>query len=76
MIQSIAWYADIEEAGRECETPTEDFIMGLVISNHVRSLTPDAANRDLEEFRENFDSMAKAARIFSAHYPEAVKSAA
>ena len=74
-IQSIAWYADMEEADRGCDTPAQDFLTTLVLHDHVRPLTPDAAARLLEEFRENFDSMVEGARIFTARYPEAVKSA-
>ena len=74
-IQSIAWYADIEEADHGWDAPAQDFLTTLVLHDHVRPLTPDAAARLLEEFRENFDSMVEGARIFTARYPEAVKSA-
>lgn len=75
-VRQIAWYADIEEAKCGCDTPAEEFITGLVLCYQIRGLTPDDVAHDLESFRENFDSMAKAARVFSARYPEAVKSAA
>lgn len=74
-VDLIAWFADIEEADRGSDTPAENFVRSLVMTHHIRGLTPDDAARDLEEFRENFDCMAKAARIFSAKYPEAVKAA-
>ena len=74
-VRQIAWYANIEEAKGGCDTPAEDFITGLVLDYQIRGLTPDDAAHRLEEFRENFDSMAKAASIFAARYPEAVKSA-
>jgi hypothetical protein len=75
-LQSLAWYADIEDADRGCDTPAEEFITLLVLHHHIRALTPDDAAMRLEEFRENFDSMVEGARTFVARYPEAVKSAA
>src|ERR1039458_3438264 len=37
-IQSIAWYADMEEADRGCDTPAQDFLTTLVLHDHVRPL--------------------------------------
>ena len=74
-LQSLAWYVDIEDADCGCDTPAEDFITTLVLHHTVRPLTPDDATRKLEEFRENFDGMVRAARAFTARYPEAVKTA-
>ena len=74
-LQSLAWYADIEDADDGCNAPAEDFITTLVLHHSVRALTPDDATRKLEEFRENFDGMVRAARAFTARYPEAVKAA-
>jgi hypothetical protein len=75
-LQSLAWYVDIEDADCGCDTPAEDFITTLVLHHTVRPLTPDDATRKLEEFRENFDGMVRAARAFTARYPEAVNPAA
>jgi|ERR1017187_6123156 hypothetical protein len=75
-VRSLLWYADIEEADGGCGTPAEDFITSLVLHQAVRPLTPDDAASKLEEFRENFDDMASAARVFAARYPEAFKSTA
>jgi hypothetical protein len=74
-LRSLAWYADIEDADDGCNAPAEDFITTLVLHHSVRALTPDDATRKLEEFRENFDGMVRAARAFTARYPEAVKAA-
>ena len=71
----VAWFAEIHEASRGCNTPAEDFIRMLVREHHDHGLTPDEAADDLEEFRDNFDSMARDARTFTARYPEAVKTA-
>jgi hypothetical protein len=73
-IREVARYADIQMA--DGYDPAGDFIEFLVMTHHMRSLTPNEAAFRLEEFRENFESAAKDARIFSAMYPEAVKSAA
>jgi hypothetical protein len=75
-IREVAQFADIEETDSECNLPAEDFITFLVMSHHARPLTPDVAAFRLEEFRENFANAARDARIFTARYPEAVKSAA
>src|ERR1035437_581424 len=74
-LESIAQYADIREAHNGCDTPAEEFIALLVLHHAARPITPDDVARRLEEFRENFESAAKDARIFTARYPEAVKAA-
>ena len=72
-IREVARYADIQMA--DGYDPAGDFIEFLVMTHHMWSLTPDGASMRLEEFRENFESAAKDARIFTARYPEAVKAA-
>jgi hypothetical protein len=74
-IQSVAWYADIEEAASGCDTPAENFITMLVLHQSIRPVTPADAARKLEEFRENFDSMVESARIFVEKYPQALETA-
>ena len=73
LIREFARYADIQMA--DGYDPAVDFIEFLVMTHHMRSLTPNDAAMRLEEFRENFESAAKDARIFTARYPEAVKAA-
>lgn len=76
-VQQVAQFADLCLNDDGCNTPAEDFITMLVAIHYLRrGLTPDVAAFRLDEFRENFDMMMKAARIFTARYPEAVKPAA
>src|ERR1035441_10243266 len=49
-LQSLAWYADIQENDRGGDTPAEHFIGNLVMIHYLHGLTPDNADRCLEEF--------------------------
>ena len=75
-IQSVARYADIVDAETGCNTPAEEFITGLVDQHYSDGLTPEDVSQDMEQFRENFDSMVRDAKRIVARYPEAFNPAA
>src|ERR1039457_6822693 len=68
--------ADIVDAETGCNTPAEEFITGLVDQHYSDGLTPEDVSQDMEQFRENFDSMVRDAKRIVARYPEAFNPAA
>jgi hypothetical protein len=69
----IAAATDIEEKERGCNTPTEEFLSGLMAHYWTQNcrLTPNDAECELEHFKNCFWAMCDDARRFAETYPEA-----
>ena len=75
-IQSVAWYVHMEIANHGCITPAENFIDSLIMTHRIRGLTPESAASTLEEFQEEFESIAECTKRFNnLRYPALVNSA-
>jgi len=54
-----------------CNTPFEEFFRKLVLLVQIgRMPTPDMVEREMEEFRENFEDMERDTLIFLRNYPK------
>lgn len=52
-LQTIARFVDIVEHDHGCNTPSEEFIAGLVDHHYIRHLTPEAVIQRMPEFIAN-----------------------
>lgn len=70
--RSLARYAEILDNDRGCTTPAEELITTLVLTHLAGGLTPEDADRCVEDFRESFDMAIRAAQRITRQYPEHV----
>jgi hypothetical protein len=68
-VHEVAQFVELADS----DGPAEQFIKSLMIYYTYFALTPDAAARDLETFREQFEDAIDDAKRMLKQYPDLVK---
>lgn len=71
-LEAIQEFLAIYRADEGHPTPAENLICTLVRHHSIRGLTPEDVDREVEEFREQFDVVLRATKKFNRRYPELV----
>jgi len=75
-LEYIRAVREVVANNRGCTTPTEDFIERLLLAylSTGGGLTPEDAERNLQEFREAFENMVETTHYLLGKYPEILKA--